>query len=270
MEALTYRIDQFEGPLDLLLALIHKNKVNIEDIPIALICDQYMESIREAQSMDMDIAAEFILMASELMLIKSKMLLPRDEEEEEDPRQQLAEALKKYQQAKEAALVLTPMFTAFGGRMTKDTDEISVDTTFVADQELEELILAVRRIITYNANLEKARSKEPFTPMLSKPIVPVEAKIVGILDHLEKTPSSTLRDLLNDSVSLPDMIAIFIGVLELIKVGRINLVEDPERILPLEGLDTEFVINRHYTAPEEPSPDADSPDNAESEVPANG
>ncbi|MBE6662484.1 MAG: segregation/condensation protein A, partial [Ruminococcaceae bacterium] len=89
MDALTYRLDQFEGPLDLLLTLIHKNKVNIEDIPISLICDQYMQFVREAQSMDMDIAAEFIVMASELMLIKSKMLLPRDEEVEEDPRKQL-------------------------------------------------------------------------------------------------------------------------------------------------------------------------------------
>ena len=72
MDALTYRIDQFEGPLDLLLTLIQKNKVNIEDIPISLICDQYLEYIKAAQSMDMEVAGEFIVMASELMLIKMK------------------------------------------------------------------------------------------------------------------------------------------------------------------------------------------------------
>ena len=98
MEAtITYRLDQFEGPLDLLLMLIQKNKVNIIDIPIALICDQYLEYLKAAQDMDMEIAGEFIVMASELMLIKSRLLLPRAEEDEKDPRADLAEALLRYQ-----------------------------------------------------------------------------------------------------------------------------------------------------------------------------
>ena len=83
IEQLTYRLDLFEGPLDLLLTLISKNKVSITDIPIAIICDQYMEYIEEAQRMDLDIASEFIVMASELMLIKSRMIqgpAPRDSE----------------------------------------------------------------------------------------------------------------------------------------------------------------------------------------------
>ncbi|MBO5305719.1 MAG: segregation/condensation protein A [Clostridia bacterium] len=251
MEALTYRLDQFEGPLDLLLTLIHKNKVNIEDIPISLICDQYMEFVNQAQSMDMDVAAEFIVMASELMLIKSRMLLPRDEETEEDPRKQLVDALLKYQQAKAAMLVLTPRYAAFGGRMAKDTDEISVDKTFVADQDIESLCLAVRRIISYNALMERAKSKEPFTPMLSAPIVPVEIKIVGILDHIQKKKNASLGELLDDSVSLPDMIAIFIGVLELIKVNRISIVEDETKSDTIEGISTRFVINENYVEAEE-------------------
>lgn len=251
MDALTYRLDQFEGPLDLLLTLIHKNKVNIEDIPISLICDQYMEFVSEAQSMDMDLAAEFIVMASELMLIKSKMLLPRDEETEEDPRKQLVDALLKYQQAKAAMLVLTPRYAAFNGRMAKDTDEISVDKTFVADQEIESLCLAVRRILSYNAAMERAKSKEPFTPMLSAPIIPVEIKIVGILDHMQKKKKVSLGELLDDSVSLPDMIAIFIGVLELIKVNRISIVEDDTKTDTIEGVCTRFVINENYMEAEE-------------------
>ncbi|MBO5682717.1 MAG: segregation/condensation protein A, partial [Clostridia bacterium] len=108
MEAVTYRLEQFEGPLDLLLTLIHKNKVSITDIPIALICDQYMEYIEGAEELNMDVASEFILMASELMLIKSKMLLPREDEDEEDPRAQLEDALLRYPQAKEAATKLAP------------------------------------------------------------------------------------------------------------------------------------------------------------------
>ena len=251
MDALTYKLETFEGPLDLLLSLIHKNKVNIEDIPIVLIFDQYMDYIREAQAMDMDLAAEFIVMASELMLIKSRMLLPRDEETEEDPRKQLADALLKYQQAKAAAVVLGPMYAAYSGRMVKDTDEISVDRTFVAEQDTEALIHAVRRIITYNNTMEKAQSKEPFTPMIAKPVVPVEVKIVGILGHLSDNRKATLEELLMDSTSLADMIAIFIGVLELVKVNRIRILEDPDGVQDaLHGAGTRFEINEDYVEPE--------------------
>ena len=77
---LTFRLDRFEGPLDLLLHLIAKNKVSIYDIPIAQILDQYMEVLNQAQAMDMDVAGDFIAMAAQLVYIKSKMLLPRHEE----------------------------------------------------------------------------------------------------------------------------------------------------------------------------------------------
>ena len=184
MEAITYRLDQFEGPLDLLLNLISKNKVSIADIPIAMICDQYMEYIVEAKELNMDIASEFIVMASELILIKSKMLLPRTEEDEEDPRATLADALLRYKQAKEAAVKLAPMYAYYSGRMVKDTDEISVDKTFVADQSPLALEKAIRQIIAANNALERAQ-QTAFKPMISKPVVPVELKIVGILKRME-------------------------------------------------------------------------------------
>ena len=160
MEALTYRLEAFEGPLDLLLSLIQKNKVEISDIPISLICDQYMAYITEAERLDMDLASEFIVMASELMLIKSRMLLPKVEEEEEDPRANLAETLLKYQQAKAAAAMLGKAYPIFSGRMVKDTDEISVDKTFVADQSVTSLCLAVRRIIADKLIEYIARAKQ--------------------------------------------------------------------------------------------------------------
>ena len=224
MEALTYHLETFEGPLDLLLSLIQKNKVEITDIPIALICDQYLAYIAEAESLDMDLTADFIVMASELMLIKSKMLLPKEEEEEEDPRAELMEALIKYQQAKAAAAYMGKRYPTFSGRMVKDTDEITVDKTFVADQSVTSLCLAVRRIIAYREEHPTA-DKVTFTPMIAKPIVPVEAKIVGILKHFDTNKTVSLNRLLDDSVSLPDMIAIFLGVLELVKMRRIILVE---------------------------------------------
>lgn len=242
MEALTYRLDQFEGPLDLLLSLIAKNKVNIEDIPISLICDQYIEYISEAQRLDMDIASEFIVMASELMLIKSRMLLPRTEEDTEDPRKTLTDALIRYQQAKAAAVKFAPLYAYYSGRMVKDTDEVTVDKTFVADQTPESLCIAVRRIIA-NTNAEERNSTQVFTPMIRKPIVPVEVKIVGILKHIdEKNGHASLEDFLNDSVSLPDMIAIFIGVLELVKVRRLLIDGDTDE-LGTHGINTKFTLN---------------------------
>lgn len=243
MAELTYRIDQFEGPLDLLLSLISKNKMNIEDIPISIICDQYMEYISEAQRLDMEVASEFIVMASELMLIKSRMLLPRDKDDTEDPRKVLTDALIRYQQAKAAATKFAPLYAYYSGRMIKDTDEVSVDKTFVADQKAESLCIAVKRILA-NTNADLRNSVQVFTPMIRKPIVPVEVKIVGILNHMERNKGyASLDELLDDSVSLPDMIAIFIGVLELVKVRRLIIDTDGDDEGYTHGINTKFILN---------------------------
>lgn len=239
MDAISYRLETFEGPLDLLLSLIQKNKMSIEDIQINVICEQYIGYIEEAQSLDMELASEFIVMASELMLIKSKLLLPKPEAEEEDPRAALADALLKYQQAKEAAKSMALLYPKFSGRLEKDTDEISIDRSFVLDQEVESLCAAVRRIITYNENRPKLE-RSVFTPMISSPIVPVEVKITGILNRMVKKERTSLREILSDSVSLPDMIAIFLGVLELIKVRKILICDTESTLLSDEAL---FSIN---------------------------
>ena len=243
MESLTYRLDQFqfEGPLDLLMALIQKNKVNIEDIPISLICDQYLEYLRAAQSMDMEIAGEFIVMASELMRIKSRMLLPRPEEEGKDPRAELADALLRFQQAKQAAVKMAELYKVFSGRMAKDTDEISVDSSYVADQQVTSLCLAVRRIIAANESRPKVE-KAVFAPMIAKPIVPVEIKIVGILHRMSKKSSTSMEEILSDATSLPDLIAIFLGILELVKVRKI-LIEDNSYEDAVHGTNTVFTVN---------------------------
>ena len=263
MEALTYRLDQFqfEGPLDLLIALIQKNKVNIEDIPISLICDQYLEYLKVAQSMDMEIAGEFIVMASELMRIKSKMLLPRPQDEEKDPRAELADALMRFQQAKQAAVKMAELYKVFSGRMAKDTDEISIDTSYVADQQVTSLCLAVRRIIAANESRPKVE-KTVFAPMIAKPIVPVEIKIVGILHRMSKKQSTSMEEILSDATSLPDLIAIFLGILELVKVRKI-LIEDGMFEDAVHGTNTVFTVND--APPEEdtekkiPSYDPDEP-----------
>ena len=250
MDAINYRLETFEGPLDLLLSLIQKNKMSIDDIQINVICEQYMEYIEAAQSLDMELASEFIVMASELMLIKSKLLLPKPEAEEEDPRAALADALLKFQQAKEAAKKMALLYPIYSGRLEKDTDEISIDKSFVLDQDIESLCLAVRRIITFNENRPKVE-RSVFTPMISSPIVPVEVKITGILNKMSKKKATSLKELLDESVSLPDMIAIFLGVLELIKIRKI-LIYDTEGTLL--GDDAKFVINDN---PDDVEKDAD-------------
>ncbi len=246
MDTLTYRLEQFEGPLDLLLTLIQKNKVSITDIPIALICDQYVDYIKKAEELDMEIASEFVVMASELMLIKSKMLLPKPEEKDEDPRQTLTDALLRYSQAKEAVQKLTPMYAFYSGRMVKDTDEISVDKTFVQDQDVTALCAAVRRIITYNNALERA-ANTAFKPMISKPIIPVEIKIVSIIRTVEDQGVASLKELLVNEATLPDMIASFLGVLELIKLRKLLIADNSngewDGDNAVLGADTRFVLN---------------------------
>lgn len=250
MESVTYRLEQFEGPLDLLLTLIQKNKVNITDIPIALICDQYIEYISEAQQLDMDIASEFLVMASHLMLIKSKMLLPRPEDDERDPRAELTDALLRFQQAKEAVVKLTPMYAYYNGRMVKDTDEISVDKTYVHDQDVTALCAAVRRIIAYNNALERA-ANTAFTPMISKPIIPVEIKIVSILKNIERTGVASLEDLIVGEATLSDVIASFLGVLELVKIRKLLVADDIDEDNALLGRSTRFILNTDDSTVEE-------------------
>jgi segregation and condensation protein A len=105
-------MEVFEGPLDLLLSLIAKHKMDIRDIQIAIIFDQYMEYVEEMKRMDMEIAGEFITMASELMYIKSRMLLPK---QEEDPREELVRVLMEYKTAKEIAGWLSDREEDFAG-----------------------------------------------------------------------------------------------------------------------------------------------------------
>ena len=266
MEALTFKLEQFDfdGPMDLIFKLIQKNKIDIRNLPIATLCDQYLATIAEMESMDMDVAAEFLVMASELMLIKSKMMLPQEEKEEEDPRADLAELLLRYQQAKAMTPKLQKLHEFHRDRIVKDTDEISIDKTYVADQQITSLCTAIRRIASYQESMRDSQ-RATFTPMISTPIVPVELKIVGILNHMGRNKLQnkdvSLDDLLSDSTSLPDMIAIFLGVLELVKMRQILIVDDPDEFTSLHGTSTRFVINDNPPPP----PDKEASENATDE-----
>ena len=114
----SYKLEVFEGPLDLLLSLIAKNEIDIYDIPIAVIFEQYMDYINMMKRLDMEIASDFIVMASELMLIKSRMLLPKTVVDgvEVDPREELVQTLLEYRRAKEEAVYLADRYARFSGR----------------------------------------------------------------------------------------------------------------------------------------------------------
>ena len=142
------QLEVFEGPLDLLLHLINKNEVEIKDIAIADITKQYLEYINFLKELNLDIAGEFLVMASTLLHIKSKMLLPvvEDEEEEEDPREELVKKLLEYKQYKEAAMVLNSRAILGREVFTKNfDDEPLVEEELEAD--LFELVAVFRSLL---------------------------------------------------------------------------------------------------------------------------
>ena len=268
-EQLTYRLDQFEGPLDLLLTLISKNKVSITDIPIALICDQYMEYIDEAQRLDLDIASEFIVMASELMLIKSRMILPHEEGTENDPRREIADALLLYQQAKLAAKELRPLYEEYSGRYVKGTDDIPPEKGLPLDLDPALLIKALNSVMRRIriANSERA-PKDLVNPLIKHKIVSVEEKIEEICGLLEEHEEASLFFLLKDADSRSELVARFMGVLELVKINRIRItsIRVVEDVVEYEenGLEMMFTLNRDYVPVEGEASEFDSlPENTE-------
>ena len=255
IEQLTYRLDQFEGPLDLLLTLIGKNKVSITDIPIAMICDQYMEYIDNAQKMDLEVASEFIVMASELMLIKSRMLLPHEEGTENDPRREIADALLLYQQAKLAAKELRPRFEEYSGRYVKGTDDIPPEKGLPLNLESDLLMKALNNVLRRMKVAEASRTpKELVNPLIKHKIVSVEEKIEEICELLEEHEEASLFFLLKDADSRSELVARFMGVLELIKMNRIKItnIKVVEDVVEYEdcGLDMMFALNPDYVPAE--------------------
>ena len=224
MEQLTYKLEIFEGPLDLLLNLIEKNKIDIMDIPISLICDQYMEYIEQARAMDLELAGEFIVMASELLYIKSKMLLPRTEPDEEDPRASLAEALLIYKQAKDAAELLAPMYSSFSGRTEKEEDEIKAPSEVPHGLSPDLLKKALNVISIRLREIEEAHSRN-LSPLVKGEVVSVSDKIFEIAVHVKKKPQS-LYHIMRTATSRSGLIATFMALLELIKERTVLIFED--------------------------------------------
>jgi segregation and condensation protein A len=232
----TVRLEGFEGPLDLLLHLIKKNKLNIADIPIALITEQYLDYLKLMKVLNLDIAGEYLLMAATLLHIKSRMLLPvssegEGDEEESDPRAELVRRLLEYQKYKEAALELEkrPL-------LDRDVFARSVPLEMEAPEEeklevgLFELLEAFRQI------LERAKT-EAFHEVALEPIT-LERKVQEILSLLQQEKRSmAFHSFFPEEASRRVIVVTFLAILELVKMKAIRIFQaapfETIRISPL-------------------------------------
>lgn len=223
----TLKLELFEGPLDLLLSLINKNKMKISDIRISEICEQYLDYLSLAEQMDVELASEFIVMASELMLIKSRMLLPR-QEAEEDPRAPLAEALLIYQQAKEAARLLLPRYAEYSGRMIKDEDEVLPLNELPTGLDPDRLTLVFLKLLS-RMKAEENTGDRLIEPLVRKKPVPVRKMASSMLSFVRERKKASVVTLLAGASTRGELVASFIALLELIKQKVLLLCETEEQ-----------------------------------------
>lgn len=229
MEELTFDLEVFSGPLDLLLNLISKNKVSIYDIPIATILDQYMEHIEEMKKMNLEIASEFIEMASHLIYIKSKMLLPK-EECEEDPRMPLALALAEYQRYQTILPSMKQLSTQGVGCYTRAPETVEIDKKERRTYELSVLIRAYHEV---QEKLERRLppSTKSFQNIVAKKISSVSVKIISVLRNLKRFTKVRFMDLFKNVKSRSDIVATFLAVLELSKTDYVCIDQDGQDIV---------------------------------------
>ena len=216
------KLDVFEGPLDLLLYLIKKNEIDIYDIPIAAITEQYLEYLELMRMLDLNIAGEFLVIAATLIHIKSKMLLPPDEkelfpEEEEDPREELVRRLVEYKKFKEVASILQDLESQRKKMFTRDIPfEVEPGEVFF-EASLFDLITAFTRVL-------KDVPKEMFQEIIKDEFT-VERSMHDLLHMLVKTPVMSLFDLFKNAKNKPEIIATFLAVLELIRLKEIIVAQ---------------------------------------------
>ena len=220
MEAISYKLPDFEGPLDLLLFLVQKNKLNILDIPIHEVLDQYMEAIRQMREADLDVATEFLEMAARLVQIKSSMLLPRHEEAEA-LRQELVGELIEYQLCQEAARRMALLLIG-GDLFIREPEEIEPDRTYRREHPPGVLLDA------YLAAAGRGKRRLPpppqaFSGIVSRKIVSVASKIFGVMRRLARKDALAYDDLFADAQSKSELVATFMALLELIKGKRVRV-----------------------------------------------
>lgn len=224
-ETLSYKLDVFEGPLDLLLNLIAKNKLNIYDIPIAELLEQYMAQIHEMQAADMDIASEFLEMAARLVHIKSVSLLPK-KEEEAALKQELTGQLLEYQQCKEAAMRLRERFSLDG--IVRAQADIPADLTYKRHHKPQELLSAYLSMLGKKKPPEPQKPEDTISKLITRRVVSVASQIVFVLRSLWKKRHVSLKELFRGKNDPSERVAAFLAVLELVKDKRLRVDGDGE------------------------------------------
>lgn len=224
MEKLQYKLEVFEGPLDLLLILISKNKLNIYDIPIAELLDQYMEQIDLMREENLDIASEFLEMAARLVQIKTASLLPR-QEEEEDPRMELTGQLLEYQQCKEAAQALAEL--ASFDTVVRAPQEVPADLIYKRVHEPVEIAQALVSAWGRGKSLLPPKP-ESFSALVTRKIVSVASQAVFVLRKLWKRKRISFRALFSEKRDRSERVAAFLAVLELVKSRRVRVEGEGE------------------------------------------
>ena len=224
-ETLSYKLDVFEGPLDLLLNLIAKNKLNIYDIPVAELLEQYMAQIHEMQAADMDVASDFLEMAARLVHIKSVSLLPK-KEEEAALKQELTGQLLEYQQCKEAAMRLRERFSLDG--VVRAQADIPADLTYKRHHKPQELLSAYLSMLGKKKLPELQKPEDTISKLITRRVVSVASQIVFVLRSLWKKRHVSLKELFRGKNDPSERVAAFLAVLELVKDKRLRVDGDGE------------------------------------------
>ncbi|MBE6949357.1 MAG: chromosome segregation protein ScpA [Ruminococcaceae bacterium] len=218
-------MEDFEGPLNLILTLLSKNKIEIKDIQISSLLEQYLEYIENMKSMDLEVASEFVAMASHLVYIKARTVLKSSEEKEVDELEELKsslEALKnkdKYVQIKQVADWLEEMYKNGSGLLVRKAETLPAQRAYAYQHETQDLLDALERAFTETNQAPPTPDKKQFIP--NRIVFSVSRKTAEILAHLREVGVISLDELMGLSESRSELVATFISVLELCKSGSV-------------------------------------------------
>jgi segregation and condensation protein A len=225
LEAYPVHLENFDGPLDLLLHLIKRNEVNIYDIPITLITKQYLEYIDLMQEMNLDVAGEFLVMAATLIHVKSRMLLPRadptQDDPEEDPREALVRRLLEHQKFKAAAELLHERETLRSAQWTRPDGPIAEIAGEAPEPEVEVDLFSL--ISAFRAVVERAKQRPKV--YLPSEQIPIEDRIEQLMARLSETEALGFEDLFADVESRAGMIVTFLAMLEMIRLKLVRVFQ---------------------------------------------
>ena len=222
---LSYRLEGFEGPLDLLLQLISRNKLNIYDIELTVLIDQYLEQIKLYESEELELGSEFLEMASRLLYIKTVSLLPRHDEVVK-LKEELEGELLEYMVCQQIAKQFSTMQQGFD-RFVKKPSEYDFDKTYELVHEKDVLYTAYLSAVG-RGKRKLPPSTAPFTKIVAKKIVSVSTKIIFVIRNLYSGGKTKLTNLYKTAESRSELVATFLAVLELCKANRIKIEGDAD------------------------------------------